>query len=259
MDIAVCDSSKKIFIVENGNIKTIKTYGSVFDIHSLPGKRLLYGSIYDGWDCGLIITDYDGNILQRYITKSEVFAVYPHSGGYLVGELTSKSVVWLDFDLNIIKRTQIIYNGENMHEVMRGVRLASDGNIWVVQPGDLMIRKYSPEGDVLLEIRTGPDTFEMLELPDSRIIYTQHKALTEVTFDGRELYSVTADDIKPAGLQWALNFKLLENGHILLVNWLGHSCEEMGYPVIELDEKRNLHALYTISNDALDISDSTLL
>ena len=83
MDIAVCDSSKKIFIVENGNVKTIKTYGSVFDIHSLSGKRLLYGSIYDGWDCGLIITDYDGNILQRYITKSEVFAVYPHSGGYL--------------------------------------------------------------------------------------------------------------------------------------------------------------------------------
>ena len=60
-------------------------------------------------------------------------------------------------------------------------------------------------------------------------------------------------------MQWALNFKLLENGHILLVNRLGHSCEELGYSVIELDEKRNLHALYTISNDALDISDITLL
>lgn len=259
MNIAFCDSNKKIFLVENGNLKTIDTYGSVFDIYSLPGKRLLYASIYDGWDCGLIITDYDGNILQRYITKSEVFAVYPHKDGYLVGELTSKSVVWLDLDLNIIKRTPVIYNSENMHEVMRGVRLSNDGNVWVVQPGDLKIRKYTPDGVLLHEIETGPDTFEMLELPDSKIIYTQHKALTEVSYDGTELRNTTASDISPAGLQWALNFKLLENGHILLVNWLGHSCEGMGYPVIELDEDRKLCALYTISPDAVDISDLTIL
>ena len=73
------------------------------------------------------------------------------------------------------------------------------------------------------------------------------------------MWRVCADDIPQAGLCWALNFKTLPNGHTLLVNWLGHGCEGKGTPVIELDEKHTLYALYPIDPNAAYISDVDLL
>lgn len=260
---AVADSGGVIFWCENGEVRKIPTHGGVFDIYKGPDDTLVYSSIHDSVDgqsaSGLVIADRNGDVLRRYTTKNEVFGVYPFADGYLVGELTGKCVTVLDRDLSVVRTVPVKYDAENMHEVMRGVSIAKDGNIWVVQPGELVIRKYSFTGEVLEEIPTGPDTFGMEELENGNIIYTQHHAICEIDRQGNEIWRVNTEDIPKAGLCWALNFKLLENGHILLVNWLGHGCEGKGYPVMELDENHALCAVYPISPDAHYVSDLALL
>lgn len=256
---AICDSAGVIYIIRNGEMKAYTTLGSAYDIYALDGGRIAYGSICDGDKSGMIITDEDGNILQRYITHNDVFGVWPFEKGYLVGELTTKSITWLDFDLNVVKNIPIRYDGDNMHEVMRGVQIARDGNIWAIQPGDMAIRKYDWDGNILEEIKTGPDTFGLEELENSDIIYTEHKALVWIDSNRNEIRRVTPEDIPEAGLQWALNFKLLSNGHVLLINWLGHGCEGMGCPVIELDKDWKLFALHPVTPNAIYISDIALL
>ena len=261
-DAVIADSGHAIFIVRDGNVKKISTFGCAFDIYALGKDTYCYSSIGDNSYSGIVVCNENGEVLKRYKTKNEVFGVWPIQNGekgFLVGELTGKLITVLDADCNVVKRFPILYNGKNLHEVMRGVQIARDGNIWVVQPGDCMIRKFSFEGELLEEIPTGPDTFGMEELENGNIIYTQHTAICEIDRKGKELWRVSASDIPQAGLCWALNFKIAPNGHILIANWLGHGCEKMGYPMIELDEKHELVGMFQISHEANYISDLCFL
>lgn len=259
-DAVIADSNRKLFLCEKGKIRALPTVGCAFSVFARRDGTILYSSICDGTTSGLVLCDRTGNTLARCRTENEVFGVHElPQGGYLVGELSGKCVTRLDASLQVVSRFFVKYNGENLHEVMRGVYPARDGNVFVVQPGDRMIRKYDYSGTVLAEIPTGPDTFGMEEKENGNLIYTQHTALCEIDSAGRELWRVDAADILPAGLCWALNFRTLPSGHILLVNWLGHGCEGQGFPVIELDENHALYALYPICEDAVNIADLDLL
>ena len=259
-DAVIADSGRNLFLCENGKIRALPTVGCAFSVFARRDGTILYSSICDGTTSGLVLCDRAGNTLARYRTENEVFGVHElPQGGYLVGELSGKCVTRLDASLQVVSRFPVKYSGENLHEVMRGVYPARDGNVFVVQPGDRMIRKYDYSGTVLAEIPTGPDTFGMEEKENGNLIYTQHTALCEIDSAGRELWRVDSADILPAGLCWALNFRTLPSGHILLVNWLGHGCEGQGFPVIELDENHALYALYPICEDAVNIADLDLL
>lgn len=253
------DSGRRIFICENGKVRSFETVGGAFDVHAMPDGNICYSSINDNGISGLVLCDRTGKVLARYRTENEVFGIYPLQDGYLVGELSGRCVTRLNGSMQIVQQFPVKYNGDNLHEIMRGVQPAQDGNVFVIQPGDSMIRKYDYNGKVLQEIPTGPDTFGLEEKENGNLLYTQHTALCEIDPQGKEVWRVCADDIPQAGLCWALNFKTLPNGHTLLVNWLGHGCEGKGTPVIELDEKHTLYALYPIDPNAAYISDVDLL
>ena len=259
IDIAFADSANKMYVFKDGVKTCFKTNGGAFDIYSLGNGLLAYGSIYDGDVCGLIVCDLEGNIKKRYETKAQVFGIRPFDGGFLCGELPTKQVVWLDNDLKVIRKTPVRYDGDNLHEVMRGVRLAKDGNILVAQPGDNVIRRYTPDGILLSEVKVGADIFAFSECENGNIINTQHDALVERDKNGNELRRIDNTTAPEAGLCWPLNFTFLPNGNLLLVNWLGHGCEGKGYPVSEYDKDWRLVGLYTVDDDAEYISAVTLL
>ena len=162
--------------------------------------------------------------------------------------------------MNVIRKTPVKYiNNENLHEVLRGVRLARDGSVLVSQPGNNIIRRYSPEGYLLAETPVGPDGFALYECENGNIIHTQHDALVERDKNGNEVRRIDARTAPEAGICWPLNFIFLPNGNLLLINWLCHGCEGKGYTVSEYVKDWNLVCLYTIDENVLDISAATLL
>lgn len=239
--ISVDSARAKIFeFDEDGNvIFELPTYGASFDVWKLPDQTYLYCHL--GPDChGVRIVDRDNNILSDYKTASEVFGCQPlPDGDILIGELTQKRLTEVSRDGEIIKVIPLHCNIGG-HEAMRMARKRPDGTYLVNQPGDRVIRRYDENGNILLNISTPGDTFAVIESDNGHIYYTARTCIVETDATGNEIWCATCEDLADINPRWLTGMELLQNGNLIVCNWLGHGFEGKGIPLFEINRDKEI-------------------
>ena len=250
------------FDVDGHVVHKIPLSGYSFDIWHLPDDTVLTCFYDDG--SGFRIFDREGHIRREYRTDSssrEIFGCLPMPNGDVVlGDLRKKALVRVDPNDRIVAVTPLSYDGENPHEVMRMPRLTRDGkNFLVTQPGIRKIRKYAPDGTVLWEADTRADTFVAIEKDDGNLVYSSIEGIFEVDAAGKEVWSVLPQDIPEIGFCWALGMELLDNGDLVVCNWLGHGHDGEGIPLFQITREKKIVWSCTVQKEATNLANFQLL
>ncbi|MBE6542173.1 MAG: hypothetical protein E7672_06980 [Ruminococcaceae bacterium] len=241
--MSIIDSAQNMIFTFNEEgevVYELKTAGAGFDLWHLPNGNFLYSHLY-GIGHGISVVTPGNEVVTRYLSKSEVFCCQPLSDGYvLVGELTEERIAIVS-PSGKLEEVIPVKTGVHGHEVMRVARQLSNGDYLVVQPGDKMIRRLGSKGEVLAEYNTRADTFAVVEKKNGNLLYTAQTAVAEIDSDGREVWSMTAEeDFKDMGIHWFTGMQLLPDDNIVLCNWLGHGRQGTGVPIIAVSPEKKI-------------------
>ena len=212
--------------------------GIAFDIWQLQNGDVLC-PFYGAGKNGFIVFDRAGHEKRTFLLdgeKTEIFGCQPMANGdILIAHTRTKTIDRIDPENRITARIPLFYDAPDLHETMRMPRLALDqSSVWLVQPGLRKIIRYAFDGQILEQIPTRRDTFDVIEQENDTLLYSSIEGVFEIDRTGRELWSLTAADIPEMGFKWALTLRLLRNGNIALCNWLGHGHDREGVPVFEV-------------------------
>ena len=206
----------------------------VFDLHSESDGKILFCH-YNAFRSGVRMIDREGRILLDYLTDGEIFSCCRlPDGKSAVAQQGTCSIVILSEKGEPLFSFPVFYDRENRHEIMRSICSSGDDALYLVQPGINQIVKYSKEGRILSRYPIHSDAFGVEEEKNGNIIYTCISGVYKIDQSGREISSFTEKDAPQLGLRWPLGFRLLENGNIIVVNWLGHGHSNKGIPAFEI-------------------------
>ncbi len=263
--LCVDSATRKCSAIDaDGNIIFEKQlWGSCFDIWLLSNENILV-PLYSPEKSGFIVFDREGNDVRNYILPEgsyEVFGCQPlENGNIVLGDLRGKCLLEVNVQNEIVSRTPLFYDGENIHEVMRMPRLCRDGKSYlVVQPGIRKIIKYNKAGDILWQADTHRDTFDVVEKENGNLVYSAMEGVFELDTNGNEVWRVTREDIPRMNLCWALALKLSKDGNIVICNWLGHGHTGEGVPIFEVTAEKEVVWSCAIQDRIVNMSSFWLL
>lgn len=262
--LCVDSSTQCYFEFDNDGqvVHKIPFTGYSFDIWHLPDDTVLTCFYGDG--SGFRIFNRNGKILREYKADAaslEIFGCLPMPNGDVVlGDLRKKALIRIDAKNHIVAVTPLSYEAENLHEVMRMPRLTRDGkNFLVTQPGIKKIRKYAPDGTILGEVDTRPDTFVAIEKDNGNLVYSCIEGIFEVDASGKEVWSVLPQEIPEIGFCWALGMELLDNDDLVVCNWLGHGHDGEGIPLFQITKEKKIVWSCAVQKEAINLSNFQLL
>lgn len=249
---------KLFWIAPDGTCtKELPVAGCCFDVWALPDGRILYPHYGVGTD-GVSIVDEEGTLHFRYETTGEVFGCQPLENGHiLVGELRPKRLTEVTPQGTIAKEIPLHYEGDP-HECMRMPRKVKDGYL-VVQPGLRQILRLDPNGEPVCRYHTHEDTFGVVELDNGHLVYTCMKGAFELDREGREVWSLTDEDVPDIHIRWLLGIQLRANGNLVLCNWLGHGHHGEGVPFFEVMRDKRVVWMCDCRNELPEVACMQLL
>ncbi len=233
-------TNKLLFIDKDGNItREISDLVHAYDIWVLPDESILCAHISSLDSCGLIRLDKNGNQIMQYLTGKELFSCQPlENGNILLGLLGDAELQEIDSKGNIVNQISIPYEGDPHN----GMRLARKiGNTYyVLQPGICKLRKLSFAGEIVTEFDIHPDAFGLVVLPNGHIVYSCMSGAYELDENGKEIWSLTNEDIPQINIRWLLGVQLLSNGNLVFTNWMGHGHIDEGIHFFEVNRQKEI-------------------
>lgn len=231
---------KLLYINQKGDI-TREVCGIVgtFDFWCLPDGKILYAHNSGLDTAGVTILDSNGEPAMNYLTGKELFSCQPiENGNILLGLLGDPELLEIDCNGNKIRQIKIPYEGVS-HEGMRIARKIGD-NYFVVQPGINKIRKISLSGEIVKEFDIHHDAFGLIVLSNGNIVYSCMSGAYELDENGKEIWSLTNDDIPQINIRWLLGMQMLSNGNLVFANWMGHGHLDEGIHLFEVNRKKEV-------------------
>lgn len=232
-------TGKLMWFSADGKItQEICVKANCFDAWQLADKNILYAHFGDGED-GVTLIDENNNAVFTYLTEGEVFGCQPlENGNVLVAEVAKRRIV------EVNRKGQVVFeipvsSTEDNHECMRMARKYSNG-YYVVQPGREEIVHYDLNGKLKKVYKTRHDTFGVVVKDNGNILYTYMDGVVELDEDGNEVWKLIDNDIPDINIRWILGIQLLENGNMVLSNWLGHGHLNEGIQFFEITQNKDL-------------------
>ncbi len=231
---------KLLFIDKDGNItKEICNVDGTFDLSALPDGKILYAHNSGIATGGVTLLNNDGSVAMSYITGKELFSCQPlENGNILLGLLGEPQLLEIDSKGNKINQINISYEGKS-HEGMRLARKIGDA-YFVVQPGINKIRKLSLNGKIIKEFDIHSDAFGLVVLTNGNVVYSCMSGAYELDENGKEIWSLTNDDIPQINIRWLLGIQLLSNGNLVFANWMGHGHLDEGIHFFEVNHNKEI-------------------
>jgi arylsulfatase A-like enzyme len=187
--------------------------------------------------------DRDKKTVWEYKVKGEAQSCQRlPNGNTLVGICTSRELVEVSPDNKIVARIKVQTNAKNSHKVMRRVRKGSDdGLYYVAHHGEGVCRVYDADSNVVREIPHYPGfCYSATPLAEGRVLLTGKDLMKIVGPDDEILWQIEPDDVADAKIASFCGAHVLENGNIVVSNWLGHGMSGTGKPVVEITPEKTL-------------------
>lgn len=232
---------------------------SPYDAWLLPNGNVLTSFVgkggKEGKKAGAMEIDPDNNIVWKYELKGEVHAVQRLAdGNTMLSDSANGRLIEVSKAGKIVKEVKLKYDKDG-HSMMRHARKLENGNYLVVHNKNNVVREYTPDGRVVLEIKTDAPAFAAVRLANGNTLCSDWFLLKEVDAKGKIVWSMTKKEIArqlvPGGKEvdkgdtLMTGIQALPNGNIVVANYFGHGKGPHGAVLFEVTRDKNVVWQYT--------------
>jgi outer membrane protein assembly factor BamB len=219
--------------------------------HKLPGfcvqfqvlanGNIVYG--YSGKPTGTREIDRDGKIVWSYESPSPEAVCFERlaGGNTLVAETDPCRVVEVTPAGKIVSTVKITTSDSHYHTQIRRIQHLENGNILAALSGEEVAREFRPDGSVAWENGKHHWLFQALRLPGGNTLLScgTENRLVEVDPSGKTVWELTPQDVPEVGMIWTTGVERLENGNLLVSNFL-HGRKEPGAHAFEVTRDKKV-------------------
>jgi hypothetical protein len=166
------------------------------------------------------------------------------NGNFLINDNSSNSLIELTPTGKEISRspTTIKNSKVNKHHHALHIQHLNNGDRWVAHRDNNLARKYNRNGKILRTLHMPCSVTSVQELPNGHVLIAGGKParLSEFDPNGKEIWTLTANDVPEANLMTICGFQRLPNGNTILTNWTGHGFKGKYLPIIEVNQHKKL-------------------
>ena len=187
------------------------------DVWMLPGGNVLYAGPQV-----IEINPKTNEVVFKYKSKTK-----SHEGAFscqrladgmtLIGENSTGKILEVAKDGKIVFELQLPNIKIGNHHNMRMARKLDNGNYLVCHSGRKLVREYTPEGKIALEIKTGNVAFSASRLPNGNTLVGHINNITEFDPEGKKVWEFNHK--KDAGefkIGWTCGVHTLGNGNMVV-------------------------------------------
>lgn len=188
----------------------------------LPDGHILFG--FGGTPTGVREITARGETVFEYVSPSkQVFGCERlESGNTLVAEQGPCRAVEVNPRGEVVHVTPLTTSHADPHLQVRNVHKLASGNILAAHEGEGAVREVTPDGTVVWEYTGVENAGDAQRLPNGNTLIScgTQKRVLEVTPKGEIAWEFTADDAPDLNLTWISSIQQLENGNLLVGNFL---------------------------------------
>jgi hypothetical protein len=195
------------------------------DIWILPNGNLLFTT-----GNGVREVTRKKEVVFSYESRSEIYACQRlPNGNTFIGECNSGSLLEVSPGGRIVKEIRLLPDGvDGGHSFMRNARKLHNGNFLVAHYGLDKVCEYDSTGKVILEraIQGGPHSVIRLPNGNTLIACSDHNGeprVVEVDTSGTITWQLSKNELPGIELKFMAGMQCLQNGDLVLTNWLGHN------------------------------------
>ncbi len=172
---------------------------------------------------GVVEVDRDGTVLFAYKgTQSEVNTAQKlRDDRYLISEAGDRPrLLEVARDGRVLVEVPLKAQTKDHHLQTRMARKLPNGHYLVPQLRDRVVREYTPEGEIVWEVKTPNMPFTAIRLPDGHTLIgcTLGNLVIEVDREGKTVWSVTNDDLPGRPINDACGVQRLPNGDTVITS-----------------------------------------
>ncbi|MBM3860418.1 MAG: hypothetical protein FJ395_12300 [Verrucomicrobia bacterium] len=255
-----------LWVLPNGNL-LFNTFNGVLEV--TRDKKIVFeytGSPVKG------VVKQKGGSAKQVEAPSEIYACQRlANGNTFVGECNSGRLLEIAPDgKTIVKEVRTLPAGANGgHGYMRNARCLPNGNYLCCLYADAVVREYSPQGEIVREIKAPGGPHSAARLPNGNTLIAVgdkiknttrvETGLFEVDKNGKVVWQFTNDDLPGAPLKFMTGFHRLPNGNTVMSNWLGHGHLGKAPHLLEVTPGKKLVWTYENHKDMKTISSVVIL
>lgn len=256
------DTGKKRIVQFNEQGEVIWSLEKVkpSDFSVLDNGNFLYSHVAKGMSYVQEITK-DKKVVWEYKEKGEIRSCQRlDDGTTLIGETTKGVLKIIDKESNVLKSIFIKTDNSKGHTKLRVVRKGVDGLYYVAQHGEGLARAYNEAGELVRDIKHQVNVIEkstkktrnacyaVNPLKDGTLLLSGLSVLKIIDTSGKTIWELHESDIPEVNIYSFTGTHVLENGNILVTNWLGHGATGKGHHVVEID-RQTKKVVWSMRND----------
>lgn len=189
---------------------------------ALPNGNVLYA--FGGKPTGVCEVDRKDKEVWKYISQCEQVLGCERlkNGNTLLAEQGPCRAVEVNTKGDVVHITPLTTGQKEAHRQVRNIHQLPNGNILACHEGDATVREVDPTGKVVWEYAGVENVFEAQRLPNGNTLIScgTQKRLIEVTPDKKIAWEFGAKDAPELNLTWVTSIQQLENGNLLVGNFL---------------------------------------
>lgn len=238
-----------VFIMENNRIVWSHSAPECNDLWALPNGNLLFTT-----GRGVLEVTRGNDTVFHYSSSSAIFACQRlKNGNTFIGECNTGRLLEVSPRGKIVKEVCILPEGttDGGFAFMRNARRLDNGNYLVAHYGGEAVKEYSPEGKVVWSLAVPGGPHSVIRLPNGHTLIavadkTRNPRIIEVDRSGKELWSLSNNDLPGAPLKFLGGIQYFPDGRLLFTNWTGHEKPDRKTHLFLVDRNRNV--LYTLKD-----------
>ena len=195
------------------------------DIWALPNGNLLFNTGH-----GVKEVTREKKVVFFYESKSEIYACQRlANGNTFIGECNAGQLLEVDPAGKIMKTIKLLPdNTDGGHSYMRNARKLDNGNYLVAHYGLDKVCEYDSTGLLVGEIPITGGPHSVIRLPNGNTLiscsdHNGEPRIVEVDQKGTICWQLLKNDLPGIELKFMSGMQCLQNGNLLLTNWLGHN------------------------------------
>ena len=218
--IAADTGTKEVIIIdEKGKIIwSFKAPGKPEDLEVLKNGNILLCT-----KNSVIELTMDKKIIWKFEEKGEMHSCQRlANGNTLIGHTSTGELLEVNKEGKVVKTIKTTSKSSNKHRTFRRVRKNDDG-IYVSHHGDGVCRLYSDDGKILRTVAHYADRcFSSLPMKGEKLLLSGKDKIKIVDKDGKTVWEVDVKNYPDLKIDAFTAAIPLENGNILVTNWMGH-------------------------------------
>ena len=163
------------------------------------------------------------------------------NGNTVIGLCTTREVIEVSADKKIVHRIRVKTNATKAHKVLRRVRKGEDGLYYVAHHGEGVCRVYNSQSEIVRELPHYPGyCYSATPLKDGHVLLTGKDLVKIIDENNAISWQLKPEDIPSAKIASFCGAHLLDNGNLVISNWLGHGKDGTGDPVVEISPDKKV-------------------